>query len=192
MKKLILFIFCLLISSPIFAQNQLKLLQLTKHPDNDYHPRWSKDGKKIAYTHNDGKKIDIFTISSKSGTPKILTMDLNGDKHLSWSPDNSKIVFDARPPSGLPSLFIIPSTGGNPHKITSKVGFHPVWSPDGKKIAFSNSNIWMFDLESKEYQQVTNNPADEFHPAWSPDGKSISFTSDRSGNQRFVVLNQEE
>ena len=148
MKKNILFIFCLLTSSSIFAQNQMKLFQLTKHPDNDYHPRWSKDGQTIAYTHNDSNKVDIFTISSKGGTPKILSMNLNGDKHISWSPDNSKIVFDARPPNGLPSLFFIPAKGGNPKKISSNIGFHPVWSPNGKKIAFSNSDIWLFDLES--------------------------------------------
>jgi hypothetical protein len=45
MNKYYPFIFCLFFSSFIFGQSQLNLFQVTKHPDNDYHPRWSNDGQ---------------------------------------------------------------------------------------------------------------------------------------------------
>lgn len=69
----------------------------------------------------------------------------------------------------------------------------PVWSPDGKEIAFmsgrsGDEDIWIYHVETGQARQLTFSPwgpydrAQEFGAAWSPDGKRIAYSSDRSGD----------
>lgn len=62
----------------------------------------------------------------------------------------------------------------------------PVWSPDGKKLAYTsdqngNFDIYVIDLEDNGQHQLTNHPASDLSPTWSPDGHQIAFASDRDG-----------
>ena len=78
-------------------------------------------------------------------------------------------------------------------KIISKYYFRklvgilsPSWSPDGKKIVFSGlsfsgyHDLYIFDTESEELIQLTNDFYDDIEPSWSPDGNFIVFSSDRT------------
>jgi len=59
----------------------------------------------------------------------------------------------------------------------------PDWSPNGNKVVFSNGNIIIVDINTREINQLTNHGSD-FFPSWSPDGNRISF--DRSGTSDTV------
>ena len=62
----------------------------------------------------------------------------------------------------------------------------PTWSPDGKKVAFSGlsfhgyNDIYVFDTETEDLIQLTNDFYDDIEPSWSPDGNFIVFSSDRT------------
>jgi Tol biopolymer transport system component len=63
----------------------------------------------------------------------------------------------------------------------------PIYSPDGKWLAFStnragNNDIWIRNLETGEERRVTEHPAADWDPAFSPDGQNLIFSSDREGN----------
>ena len=59
----------------------------------------------------------------------------------------------------------------------------PVWSPDGKWIAFSmQGDIWKVQAEGGQATAITKGPWYYFEPAWSPDGSQIAFTVDTGGN----------
>ena len=76
---------------------------------------------------------------------------------------------------------------------------NPVFSPDGKRIAFtvkedyleqgkSNTEIYVMDSDGSNVRKLTENPAADTKPQWSVDGKSILFTSTRSdGSQAWLV-----
>ena len=60
----------------------------------------------------------------------------------------------------------------------------PVWSPDGRRIAFENlrdgnGEIYVMNADGSGQRRLTRNPAHDFAPAWSPDGRRIAFVRDR-------------
>jgi Tol biopolymer transport system component/DNA-binding winged helix-turn-helix (wHTH) protein len=69
----------------------------------------------------------------------------------------------------------------------------PVWSPDGRKIAFSSNRdgkkkIYVMDADGSNVQRITNNLAEDVNPCWSPDGSKILFDSERDGNREIYVM----
>jgi dipeptidyl aminopeptidase/acylaminoacyl peptidase len=78
----------------------------------------------------------------------------------------------------------------------------PVFSPDGKKLAFtvtepakadkpSTNHIWLFDLSNNSTRQYTNSAKSENSPKWSPDGKQLAFLSNRNGENQVFLLSAE-
>lgn len=64
---------------------------------------------------------------------------------------------------------------------------HPVWSPDGKSLAFEsdlsgNWDLWTMNRDGTGLKQITHDPSNERFASWSPDGTRLAYASDRSGN----------
>lgn len=65
--------------------------------------------------------------------------------------------------------------------------YSPTWHPDGEQIAFSGleksgfADLYVYDLQARQLQKLTNDPYDDRDPDWSPDGKRLVFGSDRAG-----------
>jgi Tol biopolymer transport system component/predicted Ser/Thr protein kinase len=73
---------------------------------------------------------------------------------------------------------------------------HPVFSPDGSKIAYrsslrGNQDIFLIDSDGSNVKQLTNNPSLDYNPSWSPDGKLILFVSDRDSNSEIYVMDMD-
>ncbi|MGZ4380967.1 MAG: TolB family protein [Gaiellaceae bacterium] len=80
-------------------------------------------------------------------------------------------------------------------RLTTNKGrdVNPVWSPDGKKLAFEsdrsgNDEIYVMNLATLRVTNLTRNPARDSDPTWSPDGQSIAFASERDGNSEIYVM----
>jgi Tol biopolymer transport system component len=76
----------------------------------------------------------------------------------------------------------------------STVNFHPVWSPDRTRVAFSSRragdiDIYVMDADGANVQQLTREPGADLEPAWSPDGGTIAFTSVRGGTTQIYAMN---
>ncbi|MCA1578683.1 MAG: DPP IV N-terminal domain-containing protein [Acidobacteria bacterium] len=69
----------------------------------------------------------------------------------------------------------------------------PVWSPDGRRIAFASNGdgkneIYVMDVDGANVKRLTNNLADDVNASWSPDGGRILFDSERDGNKEVYVM----
>ena len=88
-----------------------------------------------------------------------------------------------------------PATGGNAVRITDwrLEPTHPVWSPDGKTIAFQNYapegnyHIWTITPDGRKVSELTTGPFDDLEPAWLPDGSGLVFSSDRSQDVQYKI-----
>lgn len=167
-------------------------------------PSVSPQGDKIAMITNARGFFDVIVISAVTGE-KIKTLIKGSDNvifeelnilnpNLSWSPDGTKITLSTKT-KGEDNLAIVDYNTGEVQKIRfprlDAIG-SVAWSPDGKKIAFDANygtfqDIFVYDLETQDFTNVTNDVISDYEPAWSGDSKTIYFTSARGDN---VQLNR--
>jgi Tol biopolymer transport system component len=153
-------------------------LQLTFPPMKVFLPRWSPDGKRIAFVDwpPDGHSR-IYLIQADGGTPDALTSGEHVEGDPTWSPDASAVMFsdggDARD-SNIKALNL------NTHTATELPGskgiYSPRWSPDGRYVAALTSGDWklmLFDFKTQKWEKLGASGAG--FPNWSKDGKYVFF-----------------
>ena len=104
------------------------------------------------------------------------------------SPDGKWIAYTVATPDidanrNVSNIWMVSTSGGTPQQLTqSGHDSSPVWSPDGKTIAFlssrsGDSQVYLLSLEGGEAQKLTKLSTGADIVKWSPDGKTIAFTS---------------
>jgi Tol biopolymer transport system component/predicted Ser/Thr protein kinase len=179
--------------------------ELTTDPRNDVNPCWSPDGRRIAFLRRGSKPlVSVITLTSPlpGGSEQLLREmaplpTLNGA--MSWSPDGQYLLVSLgsspRGPvtvPGLPwGLYLVPVAGGEPRRLTSPptplVDWHPHFSPDGRWLAFSRTNVGVASGDlyvlplTKDWRsagppsKLTREPVVVSGLAWTTDGKEIVY-----------------
>ena len=146
--------------------------QVTTHYDQDSHPGWSPDGRRIVYT----RANEIYSVDADGANNRSVTNGAN-ESHASWSPDGTRIVFDALRNADRSDLFVIYADGTQETKVvaSTQTDSDPAWSPDGARIAFWRPpGIWLWD----GWQAVLLTDIDSANSAdWSPDGERLAFAA---------------
>ncbi|HLV30329.1 MAG TPA: hypothetical protein VKY57_02045 [Chitinispirillaceae bacterium] len=168
---------------------------------------WSPDGNYLAFvTKADGSdQIRIVDVKQKKLHRKII-LHLNNISNPDWSPDKNHIVFTGID-KGYNDIYIYNIVTDSLRRLTETPVFesNPRFSPDGNKIVFSvqdtiqsdksginaygsnSSDLAIIDLNSGEFELITNTVWNEKQPGYSSDGKHIIFTSDRNGIDNIYI-----
>ncbi len=154
-------------------------IQLSSPPLFAALPRWSPDGKQIAfYNYSVGKPGRIYLVSAEGGSPQqLLPDDAEPKQDPDWSPDGDKIIFGSVPADNLSALRVLDL---NTFKVSPLPGsrglFSPRWSPDGRYIVAmpaDSLSLVLFDFQTHKWSQLAK--ARAAFPNWSRDGQYVYF-----------------
>ncbi|HUF23177.1 MAG TPA: S41 family peptidase [Vicinamibacterales bacterium] len=176
--------------------------RLTAHVARDTFPRFSPDGKWVAFTSDRFGNADVFVVPATGGEPKQLTFATTADLVHYWTPDGKSIVFStSRGTSPWRSpLYSVPMTGGLPSPLPMDGAVNGMIKQDGTMVAYNRmggaywrkgnkgnraDDIWVQDLRTKKITQLTDTDMMTFrdhvedrYPMWGADGQ-IYFASER-------------
>ncbi len=169
-------------------------------------PRFSPDGKRLAFSMLNGQVGDIWVKDLDRDTPSRLSFLPGGNASPVWTPDGKNIVFLSRS-QAAPGLYWIRSDGsGEAQRLTDgKLREFPFsFSPDGKRLAFDqtgnggSSDIFTAPVENDpapggsgvrlgKAELFLGTPFVEVFPAFSPDGRWLAYQSNESGTYEVYV-----
>lgn len=157
---------------------------------------WNPQGDLIAFMAKSGPKdaLYIFDIGKKKVKKKYI-FDLDGMFSPSWALTGDRIAFIGLK-DGMSDIYVVSLSDGTLQRLTHDPydDADPVWSPDGKRMAFSSDryptdpnfpygqyDIFVMNADGSGLVRVTQSPASDRSPSWSPDGRKIVYTSDANG-----------
>ncbi len=177
-------------------ENGQNVKRLTVHKARDIYPRFSPDGKWIAFSSDRNGNLDVFIIPAEGGASKQLTFHSAEDTVLGWTPDSKAVLFASnRGEDFAGKLYVVSIDGGMERNAGPDMGVWASYSPDGKKIAVNRkgqvywrkyyrgayqTDVTVMDIASKKFTDVTDFDGEDSWPMWSTDGH-IYFVSDRDG-----------
>lgn len=186
--------------------------RLTSDPGQDLMPRYSPDGKWIAYTASIEGNRDVYVIPSGGGTARRMTWHSDivpnaptrwGPDNMvdTWTPDSKNIVFLSRRMAWNPSImraFSVPLAGGLPTPLALDNAGFMTFGPNGHSIAYTRifrdfrtwkrydggmaQDVYTYDFDTHAFDRITDWKGTDTSPMW--DGNTIWFLSDRDKNRR--------
>jgi TolB protein len=151
-------------------------------------PRWSPDGKTIAFNSYKAQNPDAYTLDFPAGTVHQLSMRQGLNTGPAWSPDGSSLAITLSR-GGDPDLFLLDRAGKITRRLTYAPGVDtsPTFSPNGQQIAFvsdrsGNPELYAMDITGANVQRLTYGQWVD-GPAWSPKGDLIAYERQHSQGQ---------
>ena len=183
--------------------------RLTLHDGVERYPKFSPDGKYIAFTGEYDGNSDVYLMNNEGGDITRLTFHPAYDEVIGWHPVDNKILFRSSRATGTgistSRIYAISPEGGMPESFILIEAARGSLSPDGSKMAFNKTaretrtwkryqggraqEVYLYDFENNEERQLTHFKGTDRIPMWIDD--KIYFSSDRDGHLNLYSMDPE-
>ena len=177
--------------------------RLTSHEGQESFPKFSPDGRTIAFTGEYDGNTDAFTIPATGGEPTRLTYHPGADQVAEWYPDGKSILIRsarASAPMRYDRFFKIPADGGFEHMLELPTAGYASLSADAGLIAFVSPsydrrtwkryrggnapNIWVYDFKANRSERITDWEGPDEWPMFR--GRTVFYCSDQDGHKQNI------
>ena len=181
--------------------------RLTAFPGVESHPKFSPDGRWIAFDGEFQGGTAIYVMRSEGGDPRRLTFHPDDPRLVDWSPDGRRLLFASGRLTafrgGMTRLFEVPVEGGPPEVLPIDMGSAASYRPDGTALVFTRhtlrswwrkgytgsqaDTLWHLDGLTSAIMPLTEGRGQDRWPMWAADGQ-IYFSSERDGVANLYAL----
>ncbi len=176
---------------------------LASPPGEETHPRFSRDGTRIAFVGNYDGNRDLYVLPATGGVPERVTHHPTVERLTDWTSDG-KLLFFAFGIGSYPraaGIYTVASTGGMPEALPVPYGANGAISDDGQWLAYTPhqvdtrtwkryrggmaTDIWLFNLKTHESKRITDWEGTDSIPMWH--GRQVYYLSDEGPSHRSNI-----
>jgi TolB protein len=177
-----------------------RLVSFPRFGGTNLSPAWSEDGTKIAFSSSRGGSPQIYVCDASGGNLQRMTTNKGPDVSPVWNRKTNSQLAYVSGQTGLPQIYSMEADGTNQQRMTDQgYAVSPAWAPSGQFLSFAwvrkygpgepgSSDIYLMDIASKQWVQLTHDGGRNDFPSWSPDGRHIVFQSSRAGKEEIWMM----
>jgi TolB protein len=163
-------------------------------------PAWSGDGTKLAFSSSRSGDPEIWVANADGSNLHKLTSFRGPDVSPTWNPRTNAQIAWVSGRTGLPQIYIMDQDGANIQRMTDGgYATSPSWSPSGQFLTFSwnrkygpgapgGQDIYLMDIASMRWLQLTHEAGTNDFPSWSPDARHIVFERQSGGHAEIWTM----
>ena len=168
-----------------------RLVAFTTPEGTTLSPAWASDGAHLAFSSDKTGDSEIWTTDANGLGAHQVTIFKGPDVSPSWNPKTNAQIVWVSGRTGLPQIYIMDSDGAGVQRMTDGgYATSPSWSPNGQFLTFAwdrkygpgapgGQDIYVMDIASKRWTQLTHDAGRNDFPSWAPDGRHIVFQRQR-------------
>jgi TolB protein len=160
-------------------------------------PAWSGDGTKVAFSSSRSGDSEIWVADASGGNVRSVTSFRGPNIAPAWNPRTNAQIAWAGGRTGEPQIYTMDQDGANVQRLTdSGYAVSPSWSPNGQFLTFAwdrkygpgapgGRDIYVMDIASKRWLQLTHEAGVNDYPSWAPDNRHIVFERTVGGRSQI-------